>query len=224
LALQTSTGMFVTAFPPATQLSGQEYFPGEALLALAADYDLQPTAEVLTAFDRAIEFYRDYFNAARSASFVPWQVQAFALMAKHTKRKDYQEYVFELSDWLAGKQLTAKNQEWAEMVGGVATSGEGQVGVATAAYLEAFADALHLARAIGDKNRIERYGEVVRGAARFVMQLQVRPDEAYFARSPQDMIGGVRSGPALNRLRIDHCQHALVGLWKARQALFPSDG
>lgn len=224
LALQASTGMFVTAFPPATQLGGQEYFPGEALLALAADYDLHPTGEVLAAFDRAIEFYRDYFNASRSASFVPWQVRAFALMAKHTKRKDYQDYVFELSDWLAGKQLTAKNQEWAELSGGVAALGAGRAGVATASYLEAFADALTLARALGDKKRIGRYEEVVRGAARFVMQLQVRPEEAYFARSPQDMIGGVRAGPALNRLRIDHCQHALVGLWKARQALFPSDG
>lgn len=224
LALQASTGMFVTAFPPATQLSGQEYFPGEALLALATDYNLQPSADVLTAFDRAIEFYRDYFNASRSAAIVPWQVQAFSIMARHTKRKDYQDYVFELSDWLAGKQLTTSNQEWAELAGGVAVAGESRVGVSTASYLEAFADALALARDLGDQKRIAKYEEVVQQAARFVMQLQVRPQEAFFARSAQDTIWGIRAAPVQNRLRIDHCHHALVGLWKAKQALFPSDG
>ena len=52
------------------------------------------------------------------------------------------------------------------------------------------------------------------------MQLQFRPEEAYFVRSPQDAIGGIRTSPSLNLLRIDHCQHALVGLIKARQVLF----
>jgi hypothetical protein len=71
---------------------------------------------------------------------------------------------------------------------------------------------------------VVRYEQVVRAATRFVMQLQVRPEEAYFIRSPQDAVGGIRTGPALNLLRIDHCQHALIGLIKAREALFPSAG
>lgn len=224
LALQAPTGMFVTAFPPATQLSGQDQFPGEALLALAADYDHAPSAEVLAAFDRAIEFYRDYFRSGRSAAFAPWQVQAFALMAKHTKRKDYQEFVFELSDWLAERQISEATSPWPELVGGVDAAGDGRVGAATAAYLEALVDALTLARTVGDKSRSARYEKAVITAARFVMQLQVRPEETYYARSPLDMVGGIRAAPAENRLRIDHCHHALVGLLKARKALFPSDG
>ena len=101
---------------------------------------------------------------------------------------------------------------------------DGRAGVATAAYLEGFADALALARSVGDAPRAERYERVVRQAARFVMQLQVRPAEAYFIRSPQDAIGGIRTSPSLNLLRIDHCQHALVGLIKAREVLFPRQG
>jgi len=77
-----------------------------------------------------------------------------------------------------------------------------------------------LARRIGDTRRVERYEKVVRLAARFVMQLQVRPEEAYFIRSPQDAIDGIRTSPSLYLLRIDHCQHALIGLMKAREALF----
>ena len=96
--------------------------------------------------------------------------------------------------------------------------------MATAGYLEGFADALALARWVGDTKRAARYETVVRDAARFVMQLQVRPEEAYYIRSPQDAVGGIRTTPSLNLLRIDHCQHALVGLIKARQVLFPDEG
>ena len=81
-------------------------------------------------------------------------------------------------------------------------------------------DALALARETGDQERAQRYEQVVRGAARFVMQLQVKPEEAYFVRSPQDAVGGVRTTPALNLLRIDHVQHALVALIKARKVLY----
>ena len=127
----------------------------------------------------------------------------------------------ELADWLADKQLTRANCKWAEMWGGVAAYSEGRAGVATASYLEGFADALLLARSVGDVERARRYESLVRGAARFVMQLQVRSEEAYFMRSPQDAVGGIRTSPSLNLLRIDHGQHAIIGLIKARQVLFP---
>ena len=78
-----------------------------------------------------------------------------------------------------------------------------------------------LAREVKDQKRTRRYESLVRDAARFVMQLQIRPEEAYFIRSPQDAVGGIRTTPSLNLLRIDHCQHALVGLIKARKVLFP---
>ncbi len=224
LWLQSPSGMFATAFPPAVKIDAQEYFPGEALLALATDYSHQPKARVLDAFHRAITFYRDYFRGRPSPAFVPWQVQAYAAMAGHSKRKDYVDYVFELTDWLAEKQLTRSNCPWPDMWGGIAAYSEGRAGVATASYLEGFADALALARLVGDTERVKRYEGVVRRAARFVMQLQVRPEETYYMRSPQDAVGGIRTSPSLNLLRIDHCQHALVGLIKARQVLFPTRG
>lgn len=220
LALQQPSGIFLTAFPPAISVKAQDYFPGEALLALATHYDHHPSGEVLDAFHRAISFYRPYFQNNPTPAFVPWQVQAYALMAKKSKRKDYFEYVFELTDWLADMQLAPDNCPWPEMWGGVAAYLKGRAGVATASYLEGFADALELARLAGDTERTKHYEQVVRRATRFVMQLQVRPEEAYFIFSPQDAVGGIRTTPALNLLRIDHVQHALIGLIKARQVLF----
>lgn len=221
LHLQRPSGMFITAFPPATKIDAQEYFPGEALLALASHYAHDPSAEILDAFSKALSFYHDYFRRTPAAAFVPWQVQAYARMARFTRRRDYVDFVFELCDWLAEKQLTRTNCEWPELRGGIAPYGNGRVGVATAAYLEAFADALVLARDVHDEQRVRQYTQVVRWATRFVVQLQVKPQEAYFARSPKDMVGGIRSCPSLNLLRIDHCQHALVALIMAKQALYP---
>ncbi|MCH7945665.1 MAG: hypothetical protein IIC73_06590, partial [Armatimonadetes bacterium] len=100
LWLQRPSGMFMTGFPPAVEIKAQDYFPGEALLALAVQYTHEPSPATLDAFDRAWVFYREYFRATRSPAFVPWQVQAFALMAGYTKRRDYIDYVFELTDWL----------------------------------------------------------------------------------------------------------------------------
>ena len=221
LSLQRPTGLFVTAFPPAEQVTSQDYFPGEALLAMATHYNHKPDSRVLEAFNRAIRFYRQFFRNRPSPAFVPWQVQAYTIMAQHGKRQDYVDYVFELTDWLADQQLNASNCPWPELWGGIAPYQPGRAGVATAAYLEGFADALTLARESGDTKRARRYESLVRHAARFVMQLQVRPEEAYFIRSPRDAVGGIRTTPSLNLLRIDHCQHALVGLIKARKVLFP---
>lgn len=221
LSLQRPSGMFVTAFPPALEIDAQDYYPGEALLALARQHALEPTGEVLDAFDRAIDFYRQYFRHRPTPAFVTWQVQAYARMADHTKRDDYVAYVFELTDWLAYKQLNRSNCPWPDLWGGIAGYAERSAGVSTASYLEAFADALRLARVVGDEPRVKRYEELARSAARFVLQLQFRPEEAYFVRSPRDAVGGIRTAPALNLMRIDHCQHALIALIKSRQTLFP---
>lgn len=221
LSLQRPSGMFLTAFPPAVRLNEQDYYPGEALLALAAEQAIQPSDEILGAFDKAIEFYREYFRARRSPALVPWQVQAFARMAQLTGRSDFADYAFELTDGLIAEQLTDENCPWPELLGGISPTSPGDPDISTALYLQAVSDALALARARGEVDRVRRYELVVRRAARFVMQLQVRPEEVYFVRSPRDAVHGVRGAPALNRLRIDYCQHALIGLIKARQALYP---
>jgi len=217
---QRPSGMFLTGFPPSEELGAQDYFPGEALLAMASAYANAPSSSILDAFDRAIKFYHGYFEGTPSPAFVPWQVQAFSRMATFTKRKDYAAFVFKLSDWLATHQLTPDGCPWPDLWGGIAPYSQGRAGIATASYLEGFADALRLAREVGDAERVRRYESVVRAAARFVLQLQVRPDEAYFVRSPKDALWGMRSAPALNLLRIDHCQHALIALMKTHDVLF----
>jgi len=224
LWLQRPSGLFVTAFPPAESIGAQDYFPGEALLAMATHYHQYPDERIFDAFNKAIQFYRPYFHERPTPAFIPWQVQAFTQMTTHAQRGDYDDYVFELTDWLASKQLSRDNCDWPELWGGIAAYQTGRAGVSTASYLEGFTDALALAKRRGDHVRANRYERVVRQAARFVIQLQFRDNEAYFVRSRQDAVGGIRTTPTLNLLRIDHVQHALNALMKTRQVLYGRPG
>ncbi|MFQ5491689.1 MAG: AMMECR1 domain-containing protein [Phycisphaerae bacterium] len=218
--LQRPSGKFVTAFPPTRKLSDQYYFPGEALLALARDYEHQPNQRAVDAFGTAYGFYTKFFRDNPMPPFVPWQAQAFARMALPTKKRAYADYVFEMTDWLLSKQYTPENCPWPELYGGVAAYVNAPPGVATAAYLEGISDALLLARKWGDRERAARYERAVRLAARFVMQLQFRPEEAYYVRSKPDTVWGTRTTLTRNHLRIDHSQHALMALMKSRRLLF----
>jgi len=220
LSAQRADGSLRTAFPPALPVAWQDHHPGEALLALARVHALQPDRRILEAFERAFGYYRAHFHSRPVPAFVAWQSQAFALMARLTHRADYADFVFEMTDWLGSFQRTASDCPWPELIGGVRPRTSGQPGCATAAYLEGFVEAYRLARDEADPARAQRYETLVRRAARFVMQLQFRPEEAYYVRSPQDAIGGVRRSLTDPRLRIDNTQHALVALMKVRQALF----
>lgn len=224
LWLQRPSGMFITAFPPAQDVEAQHHFPGEALLALASDYEIDPEGRILDAFDRALTYYRDFFTKQREPMFVPWQARAYGIMARVTQRDDYKEFVFEMADWLVAHQLNDENCEFPELWGGIATLVRGRPDVSTAMYLSALCEALRLARSADDKARVERYESAIRAGARFVMQLQVRPEETYFMRSPTDAIGGIRMAPALNLMRISNCQHAMTGLIEARRVLYEDRG
>ena len=220
LWLQRPSGMFMTAFPPAEMLDGQAQFPGEALLAMAQYYERKPSQEVLAAFARAIDYYRSLFRARELPALIPWQTQAFCIMARKSGRDDYRDFVFELTDWVVERQLREENCPWPILWGGIAAYQDGRPDVSTAAFLEGLCDAIVLARDAGDADRVRTYERAARHAARFVLQLQVKPEEAYFVRSKRDAVNGMRRTPTLNRLRISHCQHALSALIKTHDTLF----
>jgi hypothetical protein len=225
LTLRQKNGMLLDIYPPATpgnDPKAQATGPGKALLALA-QWEARtrlPESPIPKYFTSALPFYQLLFREQPMASFVVWQAQAFARMAGVTHDGDQAAFVYEMVDWLAAKQLTETNCSAPELHGGIANDYPGWADHLTASYLEAFAAALALARERGEHERARRYEAVVRRAARFVLQLMVRPEECYYILSPKDMVGGVRTNPVNHHLRIDHCQHALLGLMKTREVLF----
>ncbi len=222
--LQLPTGRFLTAFPPSDRLAGEYYYPGETLLAVATQHERQPTQRAIDTFNSAFAYYNRSFANDPKPAQAEWLSQAFARMAVRTRKPEHIAFVFEMVDWLIQGQLNAGNCAWPELFGGIRTAADPEPGITTAAYLEAIVDGLVLARLVEDRARAVRYENAVRLAARFVMQLQFKPEEAYYVQSMIDTVGGYRTTLTVNHLRIDHCQHALMALMKTRDALFGSAG
>lgn len=130
------------------------------------------------------------------------------------------DLAFAILDEFARAQVTRAACPWPELEGAINARELGLVGVDTADYVSAVADGVKLAERIGDKERAKRYREVVQQGIRFVLQLEVREEGAFYIRSPRDALGGVRRSPWDNRIRADHCADAVLGLMQAREVLY----
>ncbi|HNO78854.1 MAG TPA: hypothetical protein PKN33_12415 [Phycisphaerae bacterium] len=218
--LQNPNGRFITTFPPNRDLEGEDVAPGQAVLALVRCYELNPTQKLLDAIDKAFPIYQDRYERVGSPAMIPWHMQAYSRMARLTKQSKYRDFAFRMADQVCDHQIVSNNRDARMLVGAIAAPGILPANAATAAMLSGLTEAAKLAKETGDTKRYDRYTEACRLAARFVMQLQVRKEECFFVRSQPDTVNGIRTSPIDWRIRIDNCQHALIGLTKARQTLF----
>jgi AMMECR1 domain-containing protein len=218
--LQSSDGKLATIFPPARWSRPQTIDPGQALLALAIQYEADPRKETLDAVDRAFSFYSKLFQESPDLDAAGWQIPAFSIMARLTRRTDYADYVFSMTDAILAKQRTPDECRWPELFGGIASHNPVEGDAATALYLRAVIDAWRLAEFRGDKFRSRKYENAAKLAVRFVIQLMMRPGEAWFVQSRGDAVGGIRHSMTDPTMRVEHSAHALLALIDARHALF----
>jgi hypothetical protein len=211
-AMQRDDGSFRTHFPPSASESSQDYFPGEALLAIASEYVLTREAKWREICDRALPFYTAYFRKNHPPPFAPWQMQAWGRLARTTQLRRYADFVYELADFIAATQIKAEELPFAIYDGAFDVHGVGRGGITTAVYAEGLIEAARTAQALGDRDRALRYRAAIQRACRFILQLRFRPEECYYVQSLRDVVGGMRNSPADPTLRIDHTQHALSAL------------
>jgi len=219
LWLHQSDGAILPAFPPARKLDTQERYSGQALLAFAQAYQNHPSQRLLDAIDSSFSFYRARFADRHLPAMVPWFSQAYAIMARLTRKRAYADFVYEMSDLTLDYQLTPDNSDAPEMWGAFEAPGVFSAGASTALLLQGLCQAARTARFFGDKERYQRYKTACVLATRFVMQLEFKPPECYFVKSPTDVLGGIRTSPVDVRLLIDNAQHALIGLVAVQQLL-----
>ena len=209
-SLQRYDGGFRTAFPPAPSTGSQDYYPGEALLAIVRHYELDPDVRWRDLCDKSLLFYQDYFRQERPPMFVPWQSQAWGHLARQTRLRKYAEFVFEMSDQIAATAIAWSDPTLPIYNGGFDVHGDGSPGVSTAVYVEGLVEAIRTAEAFGEKEYAARYREATKNAARFVLQLCWRSEECYYVRTPKNVLGGVRNTMISPTLRIDNMQHGLA--------------
>lgn len=194
--------------------TGQDYFPGEALMALAAE----TRAGGQRAMAAALPWYRARFRTQPTTAFVPWQIEAWKLYAEWAMSVGApvvpddvaaSELVFEMADWILQFQIGACASH-PDLTGGYAQPGH-RPGASTASYTQAVMGAFSLARQRGDGDRASRYREASRLGLDFMRRLQIGPDAAVLFSDPARTVGGTTASFADMTIRCDQDQHALTG-------------
>jgi len=218
LSLQREDGGFHTELPAATRADAEDFFPGEAMLALMYLHARYPDPRYPDALCRALPYYRAYFRRRPSSAFVTWQLAAYARLFGVTGDRAHADFAFELADSIVPLQHVGADVPYPDYVGGYRS--RGAPGIPSATFNEGVLEAYDLAQRTGDRERAARYQRAGLLAALFTLRLQVTDANAYYMRRPDRALGAFRMSLTDGALRIDHTQHALSSLLKAERYLF----
>ena len=210
---------FCTFFFPAER-DGENwnFYSGEALLfwaeARRRGLAIAPTLERCAA---AFERCRERHCRNRNPAFVPWHTQACVSLFAQTGRREFADFVLEMNDWLLPMQ------QWdgfdPDLRGRFYDPRRPEFGPphasSTGVYLEGLADAVALARAIGDEGRALSYERAVRRGLRSLRQLQFRDwRDAFYISRTRRVLGALRTEVCDNTVRVDSAAHALAAAIK----------
>jgi hypothetical protein len=213
--MQNTDGSFRTFLRPEGRNDCQNFYPGEAMLALARVHAVTGEPGLLVRIQRAFAYYRDWHRAQRNPAFVPWHTMALCYLYQVAGRDDVRDFVFEINDWLIGIQATDPSQP--DAVGEFYDAARAQFGPphasSTGVYLEGLIDAWSLAKRLGDA-RADAYRHAILRGLRSLRQLQFRNDDAmFYIRHKARVRGGIRTSTHNNEVRIDNVQHGLMAIW-----------
>jgi hypothetical protein len=223
-------GSFRTFFRPISRNDNQNFYPGEALLLWATLYRENRDEKLLDRFMRSFRFYRDWHlkEANRNPAFVPWHTMADTDVWRVTRDGELRDFVLEMNDWLL------EVQQWDDVVypdlQGRFYDPDRPFGPphasSTGVYLDGLIDAYTLAKAIGDDERTDRYRLAIRRGLRSVMQLQFADDvDMYYVTGDERdrVLGGLRTNPYDNEIRVDNVQHNLMAVLKIQERFDADD-
>lgn len=212
LRLQKDDGSYNTHFL-SEQVSGIDYYPGEAMLALIKLYISKGNKEYLDSVKKAFPYYKNYWQNQKNTAFVPWHTQAYLLLYKETGDKTLADFIFEMNDWLIDNhQITQTNNP--NEIGGFPKDNPKN---ATSSYLEGINDAYALAQLLGDQYHLQKYRQSLKNGIRFILRTQLPPQDAAKFIDPIRAAGGFRHSLTNDEQRIDYTQHAIIALIKAVQ-------
>lgn len=181
----------------------QDYFPGQAMLALAAaaTNGIGPVHD--ERLGRVLRFYRHRFRHKRDFGQVSWWMQAARRWWQVTHASEWRDFAFEIGDWILEFQLVVN--------GGFATGHQADgPGYTTALYLEGLSAGAALARDLHDQTRLARYNKACAKGFEFLRSLVVRPEHDSILPNAAYALGGLRADFRTSELRTDFVQHSLA--------------
>lgn len=211
LSRQKSNGEFYTHFNT-ENISGEEYYPGEAMLALMMIYEETEEEKYLTAVEKAFPFYQQYWRDDKNTAMIPWHTQAYTLLYEQTEDSKLKDFIFEMNDWLINNHQIESSPYYDE-VGGFHKTNTPKT-VSTTTYLEGINDAYQLALDTNDNEHIAMYRESIENGTRFLLLAQYTKKNSFYLDDPERAIGGFRTSLIDNSQRIDCQQHGARTLMK----------
>ncbi|MFC3153216.1 hypothetical protein ACFOEK_19410 [Litoribrevibacter euphylliae] len=238
LFMQRSDGAFFTYVPtefsmvPRFKLSSQNYFPGEALLALCYELEHGFRADIAEVIVRSFKYYRAHFSKTPDTAFVLWQVSAWvkfynlmlhqpelhAITQNHKLLfHDVANFVYDQTDWIIRHQYDEDNTDIPEFVGGFPNDKPPHS--VSSCYIEAIIRATELAALRKDRGHVERYRKSALKGLAFLRRLQIKKEEAFLVLDPTKSVGGISGTLTSFQLRNDRDQHAITAYLAAVESL-----
>jgi len=192
----------------------QDYFPGQALLALATACQSGITSIIESKLDKAFKYYRHLYRHRRNFGQVSWLMQAFAKWWDTTGNSPFADFVFEIGDWVLQYQQ--------EKTGAFINDHQSDTpGYTTALYLEGIAAGVRVAALLDDDERHQRYLESLRGGFNFLDRLVIQQRDASLLPNAEFAIGGLRQSLYASDIRVDFVQHSLSAILEALASFEP---
>ncbi len=211
LLLHNQTDGSFRTFYMGERNDNQNFYPGEAMLALMLLHEKTNNGEYIDAVKKSFNFYSDWHRKNRNPAFVPWHTMALYRLHQTDPKKDYADFIFEMNDFLVGIQ--DKDCSKPQNLGVFFDPKHEEYGPphasSTAVYVEGLAYAYRLANELNDKGRAERYRQAIILGARSLIELQFKDDPPN-RNDFGTVLGGIRTSAERDEIRIDNNQHTIM--------------
>ncbi len=207
IAAQRSNGSFRCRLDTDTDNddAGQDYYPGQALLALALAAQLGYRG-IREAVLPAFSYYRAHFSRRPNSGFILWQVDAWTRFAMLGYHQDIPKFVFLMIEWILKFQISKERDS--RTGGGFRINGRPTI--ATSVYTEAIVRGAQLAQFEKDFVRRDRYLEAIVDGIAFCRTLMVSSEHRPFVSRSRIGVGGVTGNLETFDVRCDNVQHLIT--------------
>lgn len=209
---QNKDGSLDTIFYQNSERS-EDYYPGEALLAMMELYNETEDSDYLDLVERAFPYYQDYFEKNPNTAFVPWQSQAYYEFYQAKPSDEVSTFIFDMADFMVEEHNPGQQ----------CSAFDFSRGSVTAVYVEGMNKAYTLAKELEDERRMECYGNFVTEGLVAVEALLFREDNSFGLEDYEKAaLGGIVSSEKDLKMRVDRNQHAVMAMLGAMEAgLYP---
>ncbi len=189
---------------------------GLALQGIIEGHSQKPAAWRIEFVRKAHTYYESQWRKQKSLPLAINHTPAYAKAYLACKDSAYADTVFAMNDWIVTLQYHNSNALASHWAGGFQSWIDGKlVGCApdihSAKVAESLAWACQIARAAGDRERLQTYSLSLHNSLLFLTRLQYTDARAsHFVEAFRPaVVGGFHASHQDGNLRVDHTQHAL---------------